>query len=63
MVMQDLFLFDYGMGIDASGRFRGHLKHTGLRPRFTERLEDLGIRLDLDTVGDGQVAQRPRARR
>jgi pilus assembly protein CpaF len=46
ITLQDLFLFDFGMGVDESGRFRGHIKSMGLRPKFIERLEDLGIHLD-----------------
>jgi pilus assembly protein CpaF len=45
ITLQDVFLFDYGMGVDDAGRFRGHLKATGVRPRFAEKLQDLGIRL------------------
>ena len=32
ITLQDVFLFDYGMGVDEHGRFRGHLKATGVRP-------------------------------
>ena len=39
------FLFDFGMGVDEHGRFKGHLKATGVRPKFAEKLADLGIRL------------------
>jgi len=46
VVMQDLYLFDYGMGIDADGRFLGRLKSTGIRPKFSDRLTDLGITLE-----------------
>jgi pilus assembly protein CpaF len=46
IVMQDLYLFDYGMGIDEDGRFLGRLKSTGIRPRFSDRLTDLGIALE-----------------
>src|SRR3954453_23514597 len=45
ITLQDLFLFDFGMGGDDRGRFRGPLKASGLRPSFTEKLGDLGIRL------------------
>src|SRR5205807_1225715 len=45
IVLQDLYLFDYGMGIDEEGHFLGHLKSTGIRPTFAERLADQGIRL------------------
>jgi pilus assembly protein CpaF len=33
------------MSVDESGRFLGHLKSTGIRPKFGERLADNGIRL------------------
>jgi pilus assembly protein CpaF len=46
IVMQDLYLFDYGMGIDEDGRFLGRLKSTGIRPRFSDRLTDLGVVLE-----------------
>ena len=46
IVLQDLYLFDFGMGVDADGRFQGHLKSTGIRPTFAERLADNGIRLE-----------------
>src|SRR5215212_707445 len=45
ITLQDVFLFDFGMGVDEHGRFRGHLKATGVRPKFAEKLADLGIRL------------------
>jgi pilus assembly protein CpaF len=45
ITLQDVFLFDYGMGIDQNGRFKGHLKATGIRPRFAEKLQDLGVKL------------------
>jgi len=49
IVLQDIFQFDYSMGIGEDGRFRGRLKSTGLRPRFMRRLEDAGIALPSDT--------------
>jgi pilus assembly protein CpaF len=45
ITLQDIFLFDFGMGVDEHGRFKGHLKATGVRPKFSEKLADLGIRL------------------
>jgi pilus assembly protein CpaF len=45
LVLQDIFYFDYSMGVDSDGRFLGHLKSTGLRPKFSRKLEDLGINL------------------
>lgn len=46
VTLQDAFAFDYGAGVDAVGRFLGSAKPTGLRPRFTDRFEDLGISVD-----------------
>ena len=46
IVMQDLYLFDYGMGIDDDDRFLGRLKSTGIRPKFSDRLTDYGITLE-----------------
>ncbi|MFE6508969.1 CpaF family protein [Nocardioides sp. NPDC057767] len=43
LTLQDLFLFDFGAGVDEHGRFRGALRSTGLRPTFSERLEQHGI--------------------
>ena len=45
ITLQDLFLFDFRMGLDEHGVTRGSLKSTGLRPRFLERLEDAGVEL------------------
>jgi pilus assembly protein CpaF len=58
VVLQDLFLFDFGMGVDENGHFLGHLKSTGIRPKFSERLSDHGIRLRPEIF-----AQEPFARR
>jgi pilus assembly protein CpaF len=38
-------LFDFGMGIDPDGRYKGHLKSSGIRPSFSEHLQNLGITL------------------
>ena len=46
IVLQDLYLFDYAMGIGEDGKFLGHLKSTGIRPGFGERLANNGISLD-----------------
>jgi pilus assembly protein CpaF len=46
ITLQDLFLFDHGMGYDESGRSKGVLKSTGLRPKFLEKLSDHGIAVD-----------------
>jgi pilus assembly protein CpaF len=48
ITMQDLFMFDYGMGIDEEGRYLGRLKAVGIRPKFSEHLENFGINLPAD---------------
>src|SRR3954464_6481775 len=48
ITLQDIFLFDYSMGVDGAGRFKGQLKPTGIRPRFAEKLADYGIKLKAD---------------
>ena len=45
VTLQDAFVFDYAAGVDANGRFLGRPIATGVRPRFTERFEELGIRV------------------
>jgi pilus assembly protein CpaF len=45
VTLQDLFTFDWHAGRDETGRFRGHLVSTGLRPKFTQDLADLGVDL------------------
>jgi pilus assembly protein CpaF len=42
VTMQDLFLFEH-RGEDESGSLLGMLTSTGLRPTFTERLQDHGV--------------------
>jgi pilus assembly protein CpaF len=58
IILQDVFLFDYGMGVDDKGRFLGHLKATGVRPKFAEKLADLGIRLGAEVFQPEQFARR-----
>jgi pilus assembly protein CpaF len=63
MVLQDLYLYDYGMGFDHDGRFVGHLKSTGIRPGFSERLANYGITLDASLFAGDPFTRRPGARR
>ncbi|MEU5726398.1 CpaF family protein [Micromonospora sp. NPDC047738] len=44
--LQDIFLYDHRAGMDAHGQFTGMLRPTGLRPRFVEKLADVGVMLD-----------------
>ena len=45
IVLQDIFLFDFAAGVDENGKFRGRLQPTGNRPKFSEKLADLGIHM------------------
>ena len=45
ITLQDIFLFDFAAGVDENGRYRGQLQATGVRPKFSEKLADQGIRL------------------
>jgi pilus assembly protein CpaF len=49
ITLQDLFLFDYSPGVDERGRVLGHLRATGLRPHFLDRLADRNISLRSET--------------
>jgi pilus assembly protein CpaF len=53
VVLQDIYVFDFSMGIDEEGRFRGQLKSTGIRPSFSERLSDYGITLEPALFSNG----------
>ena len=64
ITLQDVFMFDYSAGIDEHGKFRGTLKPTGIRPKFTEKLADYGIRLGADVFqsNDGLGGAAPAGR-
>jgi pilus assembly protein CpaF len=59
VVLQDLYTFDFGAGIDDEGRFRGGLRSTGIRPSFSERLSDYGITLDPSLFSNARPAAAP----
>jgi pilus assembly protein CpaF len=44
---QDIFVFEQ-QGIDQEGRVRGFYRATGVRPKFSERLQQAGIRLSAE---------------
>lgn len=47
ITLQDLFTFDYAAGRDESGRYRGTMIPTGIRPGFTQDLADPGVELPM----------------
>lgn len=48
ITMQDLYRFDQDEGLDDSGRVRGQLRPTGLRPHFQDKLRDHQVTLPGD---------------
>ena len=48
VTLQDLFLYDYSAGRSNEGRFLGHLKATGLRPKLLDKLEERGLTISND---------------
>lgn len=61
ITLQDLFLFDYSVGLDLNNKFKGKLKTTGIRPKFAQRLQDLGFVLSNELFQsefgiDGRIA-------
>jgi pilus assembly protein CpaF len=57
VVLQDIYTFDYSAGIDEDGRFRGGLRSTGIRPSFSEKLNDFGIALEPSLFATTQLPQ------
>jgi len=58
ITLQDLMLFDYGMGVDEDGKYLGRLKATGIRPTFSEHLANLGIALPPDLFAPEPFSRR-----
>jgi pilus assembly protein CpaF len=58
VTLQDAFLFDYAAGVDAHGKFLGKPVPTGVRPRFTDKFDDLGITLSPRVFGAVEPAGR-----
>jgi len=58
IIMQDLFVFDYSMGVDEDGNHLGTLKSKGIRPDFVDQIEDAGLSLRSDLFTE-QAFERP----
>lgn len=50
IVLQDIFVYEE-QGLDADGKVKGELRPTGIRPKFTPRLEARGFKLPPDVFG------------
>ncbi len=63
ITLQDVFLFDFGAGVDDQGRFMGQLKPTGIRPKFAEKLADNGIKLGPEMFAPHAIGEQQQSRR
>jgi pilus assembly protein CpaF len=63
VVLQDIYTFDFSAGIDEEGRFRGALRSTGIRPSFSEKLNNYGIALEPTLFSNTQPAAPQAVRR
>ena len=46
ITLQDVFVYDHSMGFDDEGRSLGHLRATGLRPKFLDKLAHANVHID-----------------
>ncbi len=53
VTLQDIYTFDFSAGRDEEGKFRGGLVATGIRPKFTQHLEDFGVHLPASMFQQG----------
>jgi pilus assembly protein CpaF len=58
ITLQDLMLFDYGMGVNEDGHYLGRLKATGIRPSFSDHLENMGVPLPAELFAPEPFAKR-----
>lgn len=54
ITLQDVYRFDFSAGVDASGRFLGQSRPTGIRPHFISRFEEVGVAFDTTVFADEQ---------
>ncbi|GCD88942.1 CpaF family protein [Nocardioides sp. LS1] len=57
VTLQDVFLFDYSAGYDEHGNARGHLRSTGLRPRFLDRLAEHNVQVNPEVFANAGVVR------
>ncbi|HEY9565480.1 MAG TPA: CpaF family protein [Nocardioides sp.] len=46
ITLQDIFVYDHSAGFDEHGKSRGHLRSTGLRPKFLEKMAHANVTVD-----------------
>ena len=60
LTLQDAFIFDYSAGVDAQGKYLGKPVSTGVRPKFTDKFTDMGIKLSPAVFGNTAASTRGR---
>ena len=53
VTLQDIFKFDFGAGVDESGRQVGRIRPTGIRPLFADHLRDIGFPIRAEVLENG----------
>ena len=56
IVLQEIFAFEQ-TGLDPDGRVKGRFRATGIRPKFAEHIEAMGLRLAADTFDPDHVTE------
>ena len=54
VTLQEIFTYEQH-GIDEQGRYKGKFRATGIRPKFMERLEGMGITIAADIFNPTKV--------
>ena len=61
--LNELFTFDYSVGVDPNGRQRAAIAPTGIRPTFEQKIRKFGVQLSADSFrSDNKIASRPYTR-
>jgi pilus assembly protein CpaF len=56
IVLQEIFAFEQ-TGLDPDGRVKGRFRATGIRPKFAEHIEAMGLLLAADTFDPDHVIE------
>ncbi len=63
VTLQDIFLFDFKAGVDREGRPRGTVQPTGIRPKFADRLAEMGLEIPAILLEGVSPPTQPTARK
>ncbi len=57
IMMNDIYAFDHSAGRGPDGQVLGRIKPTGLRPTFTDKIVESGIKLPADVYGGAEFSE------